>query len=107
MKITLNDKNKIIKLFQTHTYTKKAIAKECHCSVDTVNRVLEKAGLKPIQLSDKLQAISSQVLLLRMELLLMMFYPLKYIKMIWAFYNLLKRKLIHLHHLLRQETVLR
>lgn len=61
MKIT-NNKNKIIELFQTHAYTKKDIAKECNCSVDTVNRVLEKAGLKPIQLSDKLQAISSQVI---------------------------------------------
>ena len=48
MKITEENKEKIIKLFQMKTYTKKEISQECQCSVDTVNRVLEKAGLKNI-----------------------------------------------------------
>lgn len=62
MKITEENKEKIIKLFQMKTYTKKEISQECQCSVDTVNRVLEKAGLKNIQLSKKLQDISNSVI---------------------------------------------
>ena len=60
-KLSQETYNKIVELYQQKTLTKKAIAKECGCSTDTVNRVLQKQGLMKISLSPKLQAIYQNV----------------------------------------------
>lgn len=64
-KITQEQVDKIIQLYQNlyvkGKITKKSIAEECKCSIDTVNRTLERNGLKEIKLSSKLQQIADQV----------------------------------------------
>lgn len=60
-KISQDIQNKIIELYQTGGITKVSIAKQCNCSIDTVNRVLQKAGLMEIRISPKLQAIYNDV----------------------------------------------
>lgn len=61
MKIKEETIQKVIILFKEKKYTKRYIASECGCSVDSIDRILERAGLKEKKLSDKLKVISKEV----------------------------------------------
>ena len=61
-KISDETKQYIIELFQTGKYKKIEIAKQCNCSTDTVNRVLQKNGLMTINFSPKIQAIENNII---------------------------------------------
>lgn len=61
-RISQEQHDKIIELFQKGGLTKKAIAEQCNCSNDTVTRTLQKEGLMESKLSPKLQAIMKDVI---------------------------------------------
>lgn len=62
IKFDQNIYNKIIELYQQNKFTKKEIAQQCNCSVDTVTRTLQRFGLIEIKLSTKLQNIYENVI---------------------------------------------
>lgn len=61
IKINQERNDKIIELYKKGSITQAKIANECNCSVDTVRRVLQKAGILESKLSKKLQNIYDEV----------------------------------------------
>lgn len=61
-KLSQKTYEKIIDLYQKGGLTKTAIAKECQCSIDSVNRTLQRRGLREIRISPKLQKIYDNVI---------------------------------------------
>lgn len=62
-KLSQDTINLVLNLYNQKTFTKKEIAAQAGCSIDSVNRILERNGLKEIKLSKKLQAIVEEVTL--------------------------------------------
>jgi hypothetical protein len=62
-KISKEKEELIIKMFQEQKYTKIFIAQQCECSMDTVNRVLQRNNLIEIKLSQKLLKVYDEVVL--------------------------------------------
>lgn len=62
-KLSQNTIDLVLKLYNEKTFTKKNIAKQAGCSIDSVNRILERNGLKEIKLSPRLEAIADDIAL--------------------------------------------
>lgn len=62
-KLSQDTINLVLNLYSQKIFTKKEIASQAGCSTDSVNRILERNGLKEIKLSQKLQMIAEEVVL--------------------------------------------